>query len=217
MDIKDIAGKIALVVGFGLMFGIMIGGQGFRDSVGLSVNFIFHPLADILTASNLHILILILSALTGLYTALIQKYTIDWDLMKRFQTKMKKFQMEYKKAQLSGDKERLMKLGEESKKTMEESVEMQKQQLKPMGYISIVTIPLFMWLYVYLSEVYGVYGWGAVSTSITGPSFIFPFFGSKLLVDAVFWGFQWWLLWYFVCSLFFGQIFMKALNTGMSM
>lgn len=216
MNWKDLISKIALVVGFALLFGIIIGGQGFRDSVAMSVDFIFRPLADVLTANNLHILLLILSLITGLVTTVIQKYTIDWGGMKESQERMMNLQKEFKAAQLAGDTKRIAELNEESKRLMQDSASMQMQQLKPMGYISIITIPIIMWLYVYLRDIYGVYGFGTFTGVANGPLFIFPFVGERMLVDPLFLGLQWWFLWYLVCSIFFGQVFSKLLNTGMS-
>jgi len=216
MDWKDLISKIVLVFGFALLFGIVIGGQGFRDSVAMPVDFIFRPLADVLTASNLHILLLILSFITGLVTTVIQKYTIDWGSMKESQERMKNLQKEFRAAQLAGDTKRVEKLNEESKQLMQDSASMQMQQLKPMGYISIITIPIIMWLYVYLNDIYGVYGFGTFTGVANGPLFVFPFAGEIMMVDPLFWGFQWWLLWYMICSIFFGQVFSKLLNTGIS-
>lgn len=216
MNWKDLISKVALVLGFALLFGMMIGGQGFRDAVAMSVDFIFRPLADVLTASNLHILLLILSFITGLVTTVIQKYTIDWGNMRESQERMKNLQKEFKAAQLAGDTKRIEELNEESRKLMQDSASMQMQQLKPMGYISIITIPIIMWLYFYLKDIYGVYGFGKLTGVVNGPLFAFPFVGERMMVDPLFWGLQWWFLWYLVCSIFFGQIFSKLLNTGMS-
>lgn len=216
MNWKDLIGKILLVLGFALLFGVMIGGQDFRDLVAMPVDFIFRPLANVLTENNLHILLLILSLITGLVTTIIQKYTIDWGRMKESQERMKKLQSEFRAAQLAGDKKRIEELNEESRKLMQDSASMQMQQLKPMGYISIITIPIIMWLYIYLKDIYGVFGFGTFTDVANGPLFIFPFVGERMMVDPLFWGLQWWFLWYLVCSIFFGQVFSKLLNTGMS-
>ena len=57
------------------------------------------------------ILIVILSAITGLYSSIIQKYTIDYEKMTNAQERMKEFQTEYREAQLSQDEKRIKKTG----------------------------------------------------------------------------------------------------------
>ena len=39
-----------------------------------------------------HVVLFVLAAITGLYASLIQKYTMDWELMRNQQEKMKTLQ-----------------------------------------------------------------------------------------------------------------------------
>jgi len=43
---------------------------------------------------------------------------------------------------------------------------------------------------------------------------IFPFWGEQKLDATVFWVFQYWLFWYFMCSIPVSQMTRKALNIG---
>jgi Predicted membrane protein len=45
--------------------------------------------------------------MTGFYSSIIQKYTIDYKKMKETQNKMKEFQKEYREAMLSKDEKRI--------------------------------------------------------------------------------------------------------------
>jgi uncharacterized membrane protein (DUF106 family) len=61
-----------LALGISLMIGIMVLGQEFRDSLGRSVGFFMDPLVTLLGASNFHIVLFIMAAITALYATLIQ-------------------------------------------------------------------------------------------------------------------------------------------------
>ncbi len=99
-----------------------------------------------------YVLIIILSALTGLYTSIIQKYTIDYEKMADVQERMKEFQTEYREAQLSQDEKKIKKLEAKKDRVMKEQLEMSQQQFKPMAYILVVSVPIFFWLLFRLSQ-----------------------------------------------------------------
>jgi len=84
--------KLLLVFGFSLMFGIMIFGQGFRQSVGKEVGILMNPVLAVVGQENFHLVLLVLAAITATYASLIQKYTMDWDLMRNTQERMMAFQ-----------------------------------------------------------------------------------------------------------------------------
>lgn len=84
---------------------------------------------------------------------------------------------------------------------MEDQMKMSKQQFKPMAYISILSLPLFMWAYHYIS-------------SHGSATMVFPFWGEQLLTTQAFLFFQHWLYWYFISSLGVSQLIRKALNIG---
>ncbi len=93
-----------------------------------------------------YILIVILSAFTGLYSSIIQKYTIDYEKMTETQERMKEFQTEYREAQLSQDEKKIKKMDAKKDRVMKEQLEMSQNQFKPMAYILVVTVPIFFWL-----------------------------------------------------------------------
>jgi uncharacterized membrane protein (DUF106 family) len=193
--------RFLLVFGFSLMFGIMILGQGFRESVGKAVGVLMNPVLAVVGEGNFHLILLVMAAITAIYASLIQKYTIDWDLMRNTQENMKVFQKEFREAQLSQNTYMLKKLEDQRKDMMEDQMKMSKQQFKPMAYISIISLPLFMWAYYYIS------GHGAATM-------VFPFWGKQLLTSTAFGPFQHWIYWYFISSLGVSQLIRKALNIG---
>lgn len=183
------------------MFGIMILGEGFRDSVGKAVGILMNPILAVVGQGNFHLILLVMAAITAVYASLIQKYTIDWDLMRNTQERMKVFQKEFREAQLSQNTYMLKKLEDQRKDMMEDQMKMSKQQFKPMAYISIISIPIFMWAYYYIS------GHGSAAM-------VFPFWGEQLLTTKAFGPFQHWIYWYFISSLGISQLIRKALNIG---
>ncbi|HWQ49749.1 MAG TPA: DUF106 domain-containing protein [Methanosarcina sp.] len=193
--------RFLLALGFSLMIGIMVLGQGFRDAVGKAVGMLMNPILALVGQGNFHLILLIMAIITGIYASVIQKYTIDWDLMRNTQERMKAFQKEFREAQLSQNTYMLKKLEEQRQGMMEDQMKMSKQQFKPMAYISIISIPLFMWAYYYIS--------GHVNATM-----VFPFWGEQLLTSKAFGPFQHWLYWYFISSLGVSQLIRKALDIG---
>ncbi|MFA4934948.1 MAG: DUF106 domain-containing protein [Candidatus Methanoperedens sp.] len=194
---KNTLNKIALFLGIFLMLGVMII-PGFMDRVGNIMDALLNPLLSLLP---LHMIIFVLAAITGLYASLIQKYTMDWELMRRVQEKMKNLQKEFRQAQLSNNAAKMKKLQDQQGQMMGDQMEMMKQQFKPMLYISIISIPLFFWAYLVIGR-------------NPDATMLFPFWGEQKLTDNLFGPFQYWLFWYFLCSIPVSQMTRKALNIG---
>ena len=104
---SPLGGYAAILFAMLMMFSYSI--PWLRETVGSAIDKVFGPL---LTQYGVpfFILIVILSTLTGLYSSLIQKYTIDYEKMQRVQAQMKEFQREFREAQLSGDEKRIKKM-----------------------------------------------------------------------------------------------------------
>ncbi|MCL7474582.1 MAG: DUF106 domain-containing protein [Methanosarcinales archaeon] len=198
MNWKQILDRAALTLGFGMMFGIIILGEGFRVQVGHAVEIMLGPLPEMLP---FHIMLFVMAAITGLYASLIQKYTMDWELMRRVQDQMKHFQQEFREAQVADNQAKLKKLEAQRSVMMEDQMKMSKQQFKPMAYISIISLPLFMWAYLFISQ-------------HPNPTLVFPFWGEKILTGFALGPIQYWIYWYFICSMPVSQIIRKSLNIG---
>lgn len=193
--------RFLLAFGFSLMFGIMILGQEFRQAVGEAVGVLMDPVLALVGQENFHLILFVMAAITALYASLIQKYTIDWELMRNTQERMKVFQKEFREAQLSQNTYMLKKLEDQRKEMMDDQMKMSKQQFKPMAYISIISLPLFMWAYYFISGHGDAY-------------MVFPFWGKQLLTTSAFGPFQHWIFWYFISSLGVSQLIRKAMNIG---
>ena len=189
--------KAAMAVGFVLFFGVMISTE-LRDGLGMATGLLLGWLPDILP---FHVVLFILAAVTGLYASLIQKYTMDWEYLRNSQEKMKTLQRNMKEAQLSGDKSRIQAMQNEQMKAVADQGKMMQMQFKPMLYIGIVSIPLFMWAYSFISA---------------NPNMMmtFPFWGTHPINATVLGPILYWFYWYFICSLPVSQIIRKALDIG---
>ena len=188
---------IALIFMMLMMFSYSI--PGLRGYVGQSIDVVLAPLVTDFKIP-FFILIVILSAITGLYSSIIQKYTIDYEKMTNAQERMKEFQTEYREAQLSQDEKRIKKMEAKKDRVMKEQLEMSQQQFKPMAYILVLTVPIFFWLLFRMSQIHS--------------TIIMPYSGLHNLNDPALWVIPAWILWYMICSLTISQVIRKTLNIG---
>jgi len=196
---KDTLERIALALGISMLLGMVLMPHDFRPAVGHVAGIFLEPLTYVLP---IHMVLFVMAVATGLYASLIQKYTIDWDLMRSFSEKMKAFQKEYREAQLAENKQKLKKLDEQRAAMMGDQGKMMKQQFKPMAYISILTLPMFFWAWEFIAD-------------LPDLVMVFPFWGEKLLNEPALFGvFYYWIVWYMICSLPVSQVIRKALDIG---
>ena len=199
MDMKKYGNQISLVLAMGIIFLSTI--PQIRAAVGFAMDFILGPLLAPPFDLPFYVIILILSALTGLYSSLLQKYTIDYERLQEVQEGMKEFQKEYRDAQLSKDERRIKKLEAKRDKMMKEQLEVSQEQFKPMAYILLVSIPIFLWL---------IYKMPAM----TGSLITFPYFGPRAIWNGTIWIVPAWILWYMICSISISQVIRKSMNIG---
>jgi len=197
VNLKDSGGLIALGLAFILLLSYSI--PVMRNGIGSVMDLLLGPL--LAAGMPFYIVILVLAAFTGLSTSLIQKYTIDYEKMQEVQGRAKEFQREYREAQLSGDEKRTKKLEAKRDRMMKDQLEMSRQQFKPMAYIMLISIPIFLWLLFRLP-------------TLTGATITFPFIGEKALAQAAFWVIPAWILWYLISSLALSQVIRKSMNIG---
>lgn len=171
--------------------------QTLRDAVAAGAGLILEPITSLL-GFNWLVTILVLAAITGCYSSLLQKYTIDYEKMQRVQKKMKEFQKDFREAQLAGDEKKIRKMKDKQQKMMEEQMEMSQEQFKPMAWIMIITIPIFLWLLSKASEMgEATFALGG-TINLSDPLFFLPA----------------WIIWYMLCSLALSQIIRKTLDIG---
>jgi len=201
MEFDKIWDKYGIWIAMGFMMLMMFSYSvpWLRQGVGQGIDTAFSPIVDGL-GIPFFILIVILSGFTGLYSSIIQKYTIDYEKMTESQERMKEFQTEYREAQLSQDEKKIKKMDAKKDRVMKEQLEMSQQQFKPMAYILVISVPIFFWLLFRLAN---------VTSTIT-----LPYYGTHNLHDPIIWVIPAWILWYMICSITLSQVIRKSLNIG---
>jgi len=195
---KSSGSMISLAVAMGIIFISTI--PVVRHTVGMAMDLLLGPLLADPVNLPFYVIILILSALTGLYSSLLQKYTIDYERLQEVQEEMKEFQKEYRDAQLSKDERRIKKLESKRDKMMKEQLEVSQEQFKPMAYILLVSIPIFLWLIYKMPLQQG--------------TIFFPYFGQMAIWNGTIWIVPAWILWYMICSICISQVIRKSMNIG---
>jgi uncharacterized membrane protein (DUF106 family) len=204
MAAKQSGGMTSLLLAMGIILVSTI--PAVRHVVGMAMDLLLGPLLADPINLPFYAIILILSALTGLYSSLLQKYTIDYERLQEVQEGMKEFQKEYRDAQLSKDEKRIRKLESKRDKMMKEQLELSQEQFKPMAYILLVSIPIFLWLIYRLPMVTELH---AELSQI-----VFPYFGGRALWNGAIWIIPAWILWYMICSIAISQVIRKSMNIG---
>ena len=174
-----------------------------RTTIGSAMDAILGPLLVEPVLLPFYVVILILSALTGLYSSLLQKYTVDYERIQEAQEGMKEFQKEYRDAQLSKDEKRIKKLESKRDKMMKEQMEASQANFRPMAYILLVSLPIFFWL---------IYKMPTLSDEAA--RVILPYFGAMSIYHGSIWIVPAWILWYMLCSLCISQVIRKSMNIG---
>ena len=92
---------------------------------------------------------------------------------------------------------------------MADNLGMFKEQFRPMVWIMVLTIPVFLWMYYAIGFRSGA---GVHSDQIR--NIVVPFAGNVEWTDPVIdlLPLQIWIVWYFLCSMAFTQVIRKSLN-----
>ena len=155
-------------------------------------------------------LVLILATLTGLYSSLIQKYTIDYEKMRENQEKFKEFNVLFREAQRSGDEKAIKKMQARQQAMLAVQMEMSQHRFKPMAYILLRTVAIFFWLIDRNPHHVDLTMAPADLSNAIG----LPFAGLSSYLDMYLGFFPLWILWYMLCSITVSQVIRKALNIG---
>lgn len=219
---KDLISKSALIVSFIMLIGMLVN-RDFRLGLGLMVDYLLHPLSYL----KFYQTIFILSIVTGIYTNLIQKYTVDYRKIKLLQEKIFSYQKEYVDAMKKNYKAKIEKLEKMKPEIKQMQAELMNEQMRPMGLTLLVSLPIFTWIWekAYLSYelTFGQNSFqlleslpeSFVSTVKNNLNSFFvkvPLGGEIHVVDAFI--FPWWLWWYLICSIASGQIIKRVFKVG---
>ncbi|WP_255195387.1 DUF106 domain-containing protein [Halorarius litoreus] len=189
--------KLAALGAVGLFAGYSI--ASVRNAIGSTIDIFLGPLDQVLP---FYAVVLVLATFTGLYSTLLQANLMDMDKMSEYQQRMKDIQERRKEAQERGDDDELDKIQEEQMEAMGDNLGMFKEQFRPMVWIMLLTIPVFLWMY-----------WMILTPQAVLPeTFIMPLVGEVTWKQGILGPLQAWIVWYFLCSMSFTQLIRKALN-----
>ncbi|GAB3035006.1 DUF106 domain-containing protein [Natronobiforma cellulositropha] len=204
-------GSVLLMIGYWL--------ESVREVVGGAIDLVMAPLD---AALPFYAVILSVALLTGLYSTLLQANLMNMDRMGKYQERMRAMQEKRKDVQTrqkeakardasEAELERLdnemQRVQEEQMEAMADNLGMFKEQFRPMVWIMLFTIPLFLWMYW---KIQGGYIDGIENTVVM------PIAGATEW-NAGLIGPMWaWIVWYFLCSMGFTQLLRKAINIDMT-
>ena len=195
--------KLAGLATLGLFAGYSL--NSVRNAIGGVLDIALGPLANILP---FYVVILVLAVITGANSTILQDNLMDMSGMGDHQAKMEDLKERRKQAKERGDDDALDKLEQEQMELMSDQMGMFKQQFRPMVWIMLINIPIFLWIY------WMVFGVGMGGSQ---PVAVLPIIGEVESWQAGVAGpMQAWIVWYFLCSLSFTQIIRKALNVKTS-
>ncbi len=170
----------------------------FRDQIGQTINLVIAPIESSMPFFSL---VLVLALVTGLYSALLQANLMDREVIGAYQEQMQTVQERRKAAEEAGDEEALERIQEQQLEAMGGMLEMFKAQFRPMVWIMVLTIPVFLWLW-----------WFVGTGDLEDPEVVMPFLGEARWDGTLIGPMPTWILWYILCSIGFGQLIRKVLN-----
>ena len=150
---------------------------------------------------------MVLALFTGLYSTLLQANLMDMEVMGKYQSRMKEIQNRREEAKERGDEEALDQIQDEQMEAMADNLGMFKEQFRPMVWIMVLTIPVFLWMYWAI----GFRGGAGAYADLVDPMVI-PFAGKVKWTTGFVGPIQVWIVWYFLCSMAFTQVIRKSLN-----
>lgn len=195
--------KMAAVIVLGLFVGYAFSSA--RAAIGSVVNIFVGPLEARLP---FYLVVLVLALLTGVFSSIFQDNLGNMEVMGDYREKSEELKERREKAKERGDDEELEQIQEEQMKMMSENLGMFKAQIRPMVWIMLFTIPVFLWLFWVVRD---------LGVTVSNPVIVMPYLGPiDSWTAGVAGPVQGWLVWYFVCSLGFSQIMRKSLNVQTS-
>ena len=193
--------KMAAVVSVSMFAGYTF--SEVRDPLAKTLDVAFGPLMELLP---FFAVVMILALFTGMYSTLLQSNLMNMEVMGAYQERMKEIQDRRKEAKERGDDEALEEIQEEQMEAMADNLGMFKEQFRPMVWIMVLTIPVFLWMYWAIGFRSG--GGGVYETT----KIVIPFSGERGWKYPLLGPIQVWIVWYFLCSMAFTQVIRKSLN-----
>jgi uncharacterized membrane protein (DUF106 family) len=194
--------KIAAVASAAMFAGYTF--RSVREPLANALNVVLGPLLDLLP---FFAVVMVLAMFTGLYSTLLQSNLMNMEVMGAYQDRMKEIKQRRQDAKERGDDEALERIQDEQMDAMADNLGMFKEQFRPMVWIMVLTIPVFLWMYA----IVGFRG-APLYPEIDLAPIVMPLVGEVGWNQGLVGPLQVWIVWYFVCSMCFTQIIRKAMN-----
>ncbi len=170
------------------------------------------PILDPLLCMPIHIVILILATFTAFYSTLIQKLTVDYKKMREIQQKVMEYQKKYMKAVKENNQFLIKQLEKQKNEINALQAELMSMNFRTMFYTVVVTIPIWVWLWFRIYNI-AESGYHGLYSGVSRFEVVVPFKGLIHVSDPVIF-IPWWLFWYFICSIFIGQMLRRVFRVG---
>ena len=199
MDTKGPGNQLLLLMLLMFVMLFIFGDPNISSFLAVSLNSVFYPVIGFNGAYPVLTLVLGGTIVVTL-SSFFQNLFTDWKKMGESQEITKAYQKEMQKARKDGNTNRINKLMKMQPQIMKRQTEASSGMMKPMFFLFIFIVPIFMWLRFFLGNLeyfYFTVPWGS---------------GVSLFGRPI--GFLWqtWLWLYLVFSMVFGQIVRQALK-----
>jgi uncharacterized membrane protein (DUF106 family) len=193
MDTKGQANQLLLLMLLMFVMLFIFGDPNISSFIAVSLNTVFYPLIGFDGAFPVLTLVLA-GAIVVTLSSFFQNLFTDWKKMGESQEITRAFQKEMQKARKEGNTNKVQKLMKMQPQIMKRQTEASSGMMKPMFFLFIFIVPIFMWLRFFLGNLEYFY-------------FTVPWTTNVSLFDKPI-GFLWqaWLWLYLVFSMVFGQI-----------
>jgi len=171
---------------------------GIRNIIASLDNVILAPATDLLP---FYAVVLVLATVTGFYSTVLQARLMDTEKMQAYQEQLTELRERKEAAKDRGDEDALERIREEEMEAFGDQVGMFKLQFRPMVWIMLLTIPVFLWLR------WKVRGGHLGSDEI---GLVVPIAGAVTWQESLFGPMPTWIVWYFVCSIAVRQLIQKT-------
>lgn len=155
-----------------------------RDAVGETMHLLLGPMN---AAVPFSLVVLVLALCNGLVSSALRLWLIDSDRLARQRERMQELKDRIEAARERGDEEAIEHLSREQRSMMGDVLGAYKQQLRPMAWAMLLTVPVFLWLrWLFLAPV-----------AATTPAGMFiPVLGQIAWTARVIGPIPFWLAWY---------------------
>ncbi|MFU1783270.1 DUF106 domain-containing protein [Haloarcula japonica] len=173
---------------------------GIRDTIASYDDLLLAPVTD---AFPFFAVIILLAIVTGLYSTVLQSRLRDTEKIQAYQKRVNELKERKEAAKERGDDEALAELQEEQMEVASDQLGMFKLQFRPMVWIMLLTIPVFLWL-----------RWKVRGGHLGANEFglIVPLAGAVGWQEPLFGPMKTWIVWYFLCSMVARQLIQKTFD-----